>query len=58
MLFRERIAVDCKNHMKDTNTVCGQNAEFWYVKAGGTCRTTGLLKYTYLTRKHKDDAED
>jgi hypothetical protein len=22
--------------MKHTNTLCGQNAELWYVKAGGT----------------------
>jgi hypothetical protein len=34
MLFRETVAVYCENHM-DTDTLCGQNAEFWYVKAGG-----------------------
>jgi hypothetical protein len=22
--------------MRDTDTLCGQDAEFWYVKAGGT----------------------
>jgi hypothetical protein len=35
MLFREIIAVYCENHMKHTNTLRGQNAEFYYVKAGG-----------------------
>jgi hypothetical protein len=35
MLFREAIAVSCDNYTKHTNTLCGQNAEFWYVKAGG-----------------------
>jgi hypothetical protein len=28
MLFRETIAVYCENHMKHTNALCGQNAEF------------------------------
>jgi hypothetical protein len=36
MLFRETVAVYCENHTEHTDTVCGQNAEFWYVKAGGT----------------------
>jgi hypothetical protein len=27
MLFGETIAVYCENHMKHTNTLCGQNAE-------------------------------
>jgi hypothetical protein len=27
-LFREAIAIFCENHMKYTNTLCGQNAEF------------------------------
>jgi hypothetical protein len=31
MLFGETVAVYCDN----TNTLCGQNAEFDYVKAGG-----------------------
>jgi hypothetical protein len=31
MLFRERVAVYCENH-----TLYGQNAEFKFVKAGGT----------------------
>jgi hypothetical protein len=36
MLFRETVDVYCENHMEHTDTLCGQNAEFWYVKAGGT----------------------
>jgi hypothetical protein len=36
MLFRETVAVYYENHTEHTNTQCGQNAEFWYVKAGGT----------------------
>jgi hypothetical protein len=28
MLFRETVAVYCENHMKHTNTLCGQNVEF------------------------------
>jgi hypothetical protein len=36
MQFRETVAVYCENHPEHTNTLCGQNAEFWYVKAGGS----------------------
>jgi hypothetical protein len=36
MLFREAVAVYCENHKKHTDTLCGLNAEFWFVKAGGT----------------------
>jgi hypothetical protein len=32
------------DHTKDTNALCGQNAEFRYVKAGGTNRITGLQR--------------
>jgi hypothetical protein len=35
MLFRETVAVYCENHMEHTDTLCGQNAGFWYVKADG-----------------------
>jgi hypothetical protein len=34
MLFRE--TVYCENHTEHTDTFCGKNLEFWYVKAGGT----------------------
>jgi hypothetical protein len=39
MMFRENIGVCCENHMKQTKTLCGQNAEFHFVKVGGTHRT-------------------
>jgi hypothetical protein len=36
MLFKETNAVNCEKHTEHTDTLCGQNAEFWYVKAVGT----------------------
>jgi hypothetical protein len=36
MLFGETVAVYCENHAEHTDIVRGQNAEIWYVKAGGT----------------------
>jgi hypothetical protein len=36
--------VKTENHMEHTNTLCGQNAEFWYVKAGGTYSDHCALK--------------
>jgi hypothetical protein len=33
MLFRETVAVYCENHTEHTNTLCGQNAEFYCVEA-------------------------
>jgi hypothetical protein len=36
MLFGETVAVYCENHTEHTDTLCVQNAEFWYFKAGGT----------------------
>jgi hypothetical protein len=35
MLFGGTVADYCDNHTDHTDTLCGQNAEFWYVKAGG-----------------------
>jgi hypothetical protein len=35
MLFGETVAIYCENHTEHTDTLCGYNAEFWYVKAGG-----------------------
>jgi hypothetical protein len=35
MLFRETV-VYCEVHTEHTDTPCGQNVEFYYVKAGGT----------------------
>jgi hypothetical protein len=36
MLFGEIVAVYWENHTEHTDALCGQNAEFWYVIAGGT----------------------
>jgi hypothetical protein len=36
MLFGETVTVYCENRTEHTNTLFGQNAEFWCVKAGGT----------------------
>jgi hypothetical protein len=38
MLFGGKVAVYCENHMEHMNTLCGQNVEFYCVKAGGTTR--------------------
>jgi hypothetical protein len=43
-MFRETIAIYCETHTKHINTLCGKNAEFSYVKAGGTYETTGLYR--------------
>jgi hypothetical protein len=36
MLFGETVAVYCENHTEHTDTLCGQNAEYYNVKAGAT----------------------
>jgi hypothetical protein len=32
MLFRETVTVCCENHTEHTDTLCGQNAEFYCVQ--------------------------
>jgi hypothetical protein len=44
MLFGETVAVYCENHTEHTYTLCGQNVEFWYDKAGGTYSNHKALK--------------
>jgi hypothetical protein len=44
MLFMETVAVYCENHMEHIDTLCGQNAEFQCVKAGGTYSKYSALK--------------
>jgi hypothetical protein len=44
MLFRETIADYYENNMEHTNTLHGQNAEFWYVTAGGIYSNHSALK--------------
>jgi hypothetical protein len=57
MLFREIIAVYCENHTEHINTLCGQNAEFWYVIAGGKysnhCRHHTRYMGTRLRAAHR-----
>jgi hypothetical protein len=36
MLFRETVAVYCENHTEHTNTLCGQNINFLFVKVWST----------------------
>jgi hypothetical protein len=43
-LFKKIIAVYSENHAKLINTLCGQNAELYIVKAGGTYRYNWGLK--------------
>jgi hypothetical protein len=43
MLFRETVTVYCENHMEHTDTLCGQNTGFWYVKEGGIYSIIFLL---------------
>jgi hypothetical protein len=45
ILSVETFAVCCENRTKHTDILCGQNSEFWYVKASGTYRTTDLKDY-------------
>jgi hypothetical protein len=44
MLFGETVAVYCENHTEHTDTLCGQNAEFWCVKVGGPYNDHWALK--------------
>jgi hypothetical protein len=51
MLFGETVTVYCENHTEHTDTLCGQNAEFYCVKAGGTYSYYWALKtlnFTYV----------
>jgi hypothetical protein len=49
MLFGETVAVYYDNHTKHIDALCSQNAEFWYVTAGGTYNNHRALKgYKYL----------
>jgi hypothetical protein len=43
-LFRETVAVYSENHTEHANTLCGQNAVFCCVKAGGTYSNHKALK--------------
>jgi hypothetical protein len=44
MLFQETVAIYCENRTEHINTLYGQNAEFWYVLAGGKYSNQWVLK--------------
>jgi hypothetical protein len=44
MLYSEIIAVCSQIHTKHTNTLCGQNVEFFNAKPGGTYSDHMALK--------------
>jgi hypothetical protein len=48
MLFGETVAVYCENHTEHTDTLCGQNAEFYCVKVSGTYSNHLALKVNNL----------
>jgi hypothetical protein len=44
MLFSETVAVYCENRTEHINILCGQKAEFYYVKLGVTYSNHYSLK--------------
>jgi hypothetical protein len=50
MLFGETVADYCKNHTEHTNTLCGQNAGFWYVNSVRTSQETHYVTTTKPSR--------
>jgi hypothetical protein len=46
MLFGETVAVYFENHTEHTDTLCGQNAEFWYVNSVRTSQETHYVSTT------------
>jgi hypothetical protein len=44
MLFGETVAVYSENRKEHAYTLCGQYAEFWYVKADGMFTNRWALK--------------
>jgi hypothetical protein len=51
MTFGEIIAVNCENHIKLTNTLCGREAGLMIIKAGG--RPAGVNESTGTTKRRK-----
>lgn len=49
MLFREKRTLCPVGTRRNTNVLCGQNAEFWRLQAGDICRTTGLTGFRIRT---------
>jgi hypothetical protein len=50
MLFGETVAIYCENHTEHTDTLCGQNAEFWYVNSVRTSQETHYVSTTKPNR--------
>jgi hypothetical protein len=50
MLFGETVAVYCENHTDHTDTLCVQNAEFWYVNPVRTSKETHYVSTTKPNR--------
>jgi hypothetical protein len=50
MLFGETVAVYCENHTEHTDTLCRQNAEFWYVNSVRTSQETHYVTTTKSNR--------
>jgi hypothetical protein len=50
MLFGETVAVYCENHTEHTDTLSGQNAEFWYVNPVRTSQATHYVTATKPNR--------
>jgi hypothetical protein len=48
MLFGKTVAAHCEDHTKHTNTLCGQNADFEYVKANCIYNDHWLLRGYFL----------
>jgi hypothetical protein len=49
MLYREIIAVCSQIHTKHTNTLCGQNVEFWNVIPHEDEGGRGVAPYNFYT---------
>jgi hypothetical protein len=49
MLVGETVAVYCENRTEHTDALCGQNAEFWYVNAGGTYSNQSVPHRKHIT---------
>jgi translation initiation factor IF-1 len=50
MLFGETVAVYCENHTEHTDTLCGQNVEYWYVSSVRTSQETHCVSATKPNR--------
>jgi hypothetical protein len=44
LLFRQAVPLYCENNAEHTNTLCGRNARFLYIKAGSTYSDLYVLK--------------